>query len=244
MSLPGPAQTTSRLLRVALALTCLNLLVACAGIGATTAPTSASDPTPLASPDPQPTPVATEGSVIAGVPTPCYGLGEQDCRRVGAQVATELTAADPSIDYIQVGPFGCSDGHRCPTTLQARPEGDITFESAGGAISFHVKMTGGVLVAERQDAFGISLPPTSVPPVPGARHPFTLGHCGLWSGIDLGGSWWDPVGFVDADHGDSINAAEGTIAHIDPDHAVFTSKAGLTVQLLRRDGDKFLPFCD
>ncbi len=89
-----------------------------------------------------------------------------------------------------------------------------------------------------------SLGPSSPPPAGLGPRPFSLGHCGLWSGIDVGGSWWDPVGGVDGDHPDAINAADGTMAIIDPEHAIFTSKGGLTVQLLRRDGEKYLPMCD
>ena len=148
------------------------------------------------------------------MPTACIGLGEGDCRRVVAHVTTLLTADDPRIGYVQVGPFGCADGAGCPTTLVARPEGDITLEFAGGALSFHIKVTDGNLDAQRQEASGIQLPPTSRPPIPGGPQPFSLGHCGIWSGIDHGGSWWDPVGLIDYDHSDAINAAEGTIAPV------------------------------
>jgi len=104
-------------------------------------------------------------------------------------------------------------------------------------------MNGDVLQADRQEVFGVSLPPTTRPPLPAAAQPFELGHCGLWSGIDLGGSWWDPVGFVDSDHGDSINAAAGTIVLIGPDRAMFTSQGGLAVQLVHHPGQKYLPLC-
>ena len=172
-----------------------------------------------------------------------------DCRRVAEQAASTLPTATRSapIVYLQVGPFGCPGGERCPTTLAARPEGDVTFEFAGvPAAGFHVKAAaGGPLEIEpagdlrhrprADDAEGRSRP---------APNRFTLGHCGLWSGIDLGGSWWDPVGPIDWDHPDTINSAEGTIAFNDPDHATFTSKGGLTVRLERRDGGKHFPFCD
>ena len=112
--------------------------------------------------------------------------------------------------------------------------------------SYHVTSTGpeAGLTIDRQDAFGVSLGPSSTPPAGLGPRPFSLGHCGLWSGIDVGGSWWDPVGQVDGDHPDAINAADGTMAIVDPDHATFTSSGGLTVQLLRRDGEKYLPMCD
>jgi hypothetical protein len=181
---------------------------------------------------------------LDGVPAACIGLGEGDCRRVVAHVATLLTPDDARVGYVQVGPFGCPGGVRCPTTLAARLEGEIVLESPAGALSFHVKVTAGNVEARRQETFVVELPPTSQPQMLAGPQPFTLGHCGLFSGIDLGGSWWDPVGVVDYDHPDAINAAEGTIAPVGADQAIFTSKAGFTVQLLRRNGPKFLPFCD
>ena len=48
---------------------------------------------------------------------------------------------------------------------------------------------------------------------------------------------------MDGDHPDAINAADGTLTIQDPDHATFTSKGGLTVQLVRHEGDKYLPLC-
>ncbi len=80
-------------------------------------------------------------------------------------------------------------------------------------------------------------------PSPRARARSASDHCGLWSGIDAGGSWWDPVGPVDGDHPDAINAADGTLTVLDPDHATFTSRGGLTVQLQRHEGAKYLPLC-
>jgi hypothetical protein len=238
MSVPDRAVSRSHLARVASFIVASVLLVACASDSAS--PPAAAGPTD----DPQPTPTASGAVSLEGVPTACIGLGEADCRRVVAQVTTLLTADDPRIGYVQVGPFGCPAAPGCPTTLVARPEGDITLESAGGALAFHIKVTDGNLDARRQETFGVELQPTTRPPVPGGPQPFALGHCGLWSGIDHGGSWWDPVGLIDYDHGDAINAADGTIAPVGPDRAVFTSKNGFVVQLVRRNGPKFLPFCD
>jgi hypothetical protein len=224
---------------VTLATLSMFMLVGCAGSTAASpsAETSAAgSAVATLAPSLDPSPAPSEDVAIDTIPTACYGLGLEDCRRVAREAAALLTDAVPAVRYIQVGP--------CPTTLIARPEGDITFESAGRAVGFHVKAAGGALTMAPQETFGISLPPTTTPPAPGEPRPFTLGHCGLWSGIDLGGSWWDPVGLVDADHGDSINAAEGTIVFVDPEHALFTSKAGLAVRLVRRDGEKYLPLCD
>lgn len=204
---------------------------------------------PVATPEPSAATAApSDGANLAGVPIACYGLGADDCRRVaeGAVTALPGPTRNARIVYLQVGPFGCPGGERCPTTLAARPEGDVTIEFAGvPAAGFHVRAAvDGTLAIEPQEIFGIVLDPTTPTAAMSGAQPFTLGHCGLWSGIDLGGSWWDPVGPIDWDHPDTINSAEGTIAFNDPDHATFTSKAGLTVQLERRDGGKHLPFCD
>lgn len=199
---------------------------------------------PTVTPTSDPTAVPPEGVISATVPIACYGLDEQDCRRVANHVATLPHPVDPQIRYVQVGPFGCANGQRCPTTLAARPEGDVTFELQGGGMGYRVKLSGDVLEVDRQEIFVVSLPPTTRPPLPAAAQPFALGHCGLWSGIDLGGAWWDPIGFVDSDHPDSINAAVGTIVLTAADRATFTSRGGLIVQLVRRDGEKLLPLCD
>ncbi len=238
MSVPDRASSRPRLAHRVSLIVAAVLLVACAN--ATETPSAVPGP----SEPPQPTATDSGAVTLDGVPTACLGLGEGDCRRVTAHVATLLNADDPRIGYVQVGPFGCLAAAGCPTTLVARPEGDITLETAAGALSFHIKVTNGNLDAQRQEASGIELPPTSRPPLPGGPQPFSLGHCGIWSGIDHGGSWWDPVGLVDYDHGDAINAAEGTISPVGQDRAIFTSKAGFTVQLVRRNGPKFLPFCD
>ena len=247
MNLTDRTMPLAGLTRGPLLAACSLLLVACAAAGGSAPPpaTSSTGPGVTASPSssPQATPASVGGVALDGVPTGCYGLGEGDCRRVREHVATLLTAADPPAVYIQIGPFGCAAGEACPTTLDARPEGDVTVESGGGAVSFHVKSDGGVLEAVRQEAFGVSLPPTTTPPLPAGLRPFALGHCGLWSGVDVGGTWWDPIGFVDSDHGDAINAADGTILLVGPDRMRFTSKGGLAVQLVRHAGPKYLPLC-
>lgn len=255
MQLAHRAASTSRFARTTLLPIVLILVAACAE-GASTAspgpvssPASSGSPGAAATPEPSPSVTATPSAVAPGgaipatVPIACYGLGQQDCRRVSEHVATLLESTDPQIRYVQVGPFGCPDGQRCPTTLAARPEGDVTFEGQNGGVGFHVTLAGDLLQADRQEVFAVSLPPTTRPPLPAAGQPFELGHCGLWSGIDLGGSWWDPVGFVDSDHPDSINASPGTIVLTAPDRATFTSRGGLTVHLVRRDGEKLLPLC-
>lgn len=214
-------------------------IAACAG----------SAPSPVSGPPAAVTPSAAQSSAPTGIdlstiPTSCINLGADDCRRVVAQLST-IVPDGSAVTYIQVGPFGCTAGQGCAASLAERPQGDVTLEAGAGALSYHVTVVGegAELQLDRQDAFGVLLGPTSQGPVTAGARPFSLGHCGLWSGIDVGGSWWDPVGQVDGDHPDAINAAEGSLTIIDPDHATFATSGGLTVQLQRHQGDKYLPLC-
>lgn len=213
----------------------------CAASGPSPSATAAPSTAPSTSPAES---AAPSGIDLSTIPTACFGLGADDCRRVVAQLSTILPAGS-AVTYIQVGPFGCAAGQGCAPSLVERPQGDVTLEAGAGALSYHVTVTadGAEIGMERQDAFGVLLGPTSQAPITAGARPFSLGHCGLWSGIDAGGSWWDPVGPVDGDHPDAINAADGTLTVLDPDHATFTSRGGFTVQLQRHEGAKYLPLC-
>ena len=155
-----------------------------------------------------------------------------------------LLPGDGAIAYVQIGPFGCPGGDACRRTLAARPSGDVVIEfRTGEPVFVHIEAAGGQPLVTREHYFGISLEPSSGPAAPAGPVAYSLGHCGLWSGVDLDGSWWDPVGSVDGDHGDSINAADGTIVAIDRDHATFKSAGGFVVSLQRRVGPKYLRLC-
>jgi hypothetical protein len=215
------------------------------GPSGTASETSAPSESPSERPSDSPTESASPaGTGLRTVPTACISIGADDCRRVVAEIGEQLPSGTAAV-YVQVGPFFCEDPAGCAPSLADRAEGDVTIEAGAGALSWHVKADpgGGPLTFARQDAMGVRVGTESLPPVTAGVRPFTLGHCGLWSGIDVGGSWWDPVGPVDGDHSDSVNEVEGTLAILDPDHATFTSKNGFTVQLVRREGEKFLPYC-
>lgn len=179
------------------------------------------------------------------VPTACLTLGDADCERAREMAASVLAGGDPRVRYVQVGPFGCATGDRCPTTLIARPEGDIVIEFDGDtAINVHLKVAAdGTFDATRGEGMGIAVAPTSAPGIPAGPEPFVLGYCGIFSGIDLDGSWWDPVGPVSMNGGEAVNPTPGVITVVDPDRATFVAQTGFAVQLQRRTGSKFLPFC-
>ncbi len=224
-----------------------SLLVACTGQTPGIASTSASPPAspPAASVAPsQATAASPTSSAQEPLLTACLTLGPQDCERARSFAVTTLTAGDPPVRYVQVGPFSCATGDRCPLTLVARPEGDVVLEFPGGAgVNVHLKIApDGTFEATRDAAMGVPVEPSS-PDVEGGPMPFSLGHCGIFSGIDVDGAWWDPVGVVDMETGDAVNATAGTLTFLDEDHASFTTATGFDVQLIRRDGPKLLPMC-
>ena len=179
-------------------------------------------------------------------PIACLTLGEVDCRRAADIALNSIGVDDRAPIFVQVGPFGCRTGQRCAATLAERPVGDVLVEFAGvPAVTIYLTAAAdGSLSAVRGQTFGRVVPPSSKPIVRFDPLSFSLGHCGLFSGIDVDGSWWDPIGQVDIANGDAVNAAEATIAFVDPGHATFVSHGGLVVTLVRRDGPKHLPFCD
>ena len=189
-------------------------------------------------------PAATAGEGPS-IPVACLGLEEPDCTRAFDAAASEL-APDDEVISAEVGPFGCPNEAGCPTTLAFRPAGQVIFERSNGEpvlISLSTAADG-TIATSPGDFFGIAVAPSSTAGQLAADPiPYSLGHCGLLSGVDVDGSWWDPVGFVDIDHLDAINASNGTLAPSDPNHATFTSDGGLSVNLVRRVGEKYLPGC-
>jgi hypothetical protein len=234
-------------LRVSVAVLLLATLAAGCGGG----PAQSAAPTADAATDPASSPVAApstspaEAFIDPSVPYGCFGLGDRDCASVLEAAATALGPADGPVAYVQVGPFSCLAGQGCEPSLLARPAGGVVIELAEAppvALSVEL-LTDGRLNVERVEGFMVAVEPSSAQGgLPGPTS-FSLGHCGLGSGIDVDGSWWDPVGFVNSDHGDAINAADGTIAPIGPNEATFTSKGGFSVALVRHGGVKHLPLC-
>lgn len=71
----------------------------------------------------------------------------------------------------------------------------------------------------------------------------SLGHCGLASGIDADGSFWDPVGRLDWTNGELINATDGRFGLTGPRTARFVTALGLVIDLVRHAGPKYVPPC-
>ena len=208
--------------------------------GASTAPPA----TPTEAPSAEPTPTAEPLPTPVEIATACLTLGDIDCARAAGLAKQALLPTDPPVVYIQVGPFACQEGDRCPTTLESRPEGDVTLEFADAtSATVHLVVRSGQVQSTREQGFGIPVEPSSQAGIPAGPQPYTLGHCGIFSGIDADGSWWDPVGPVDMDNGDAVNATEGVLNLTDPTHGTFVAPSGFSIQLQRRDGAKVLPPC-
>jgi hypothetical protein len=180
----------------------------------------------------------------SAIPYACLGLEEPDCRSVLDAASAEL-GPDDVVVYAEIGPFGCPADVGCANTLAARPSGQVVFErSTGEPITFSVNAgVDGTITTGPGEWFTVAVPPSSVAGNLAGPIPVSLGHCGLMSGVDVDGSWSDPVGFVDVDHADSINAANGTFTPSDPNHATYATAGGFTVNLVRRVGEKHLPLC-
>lgn len=82
--------------------------------------------------------------------------------------------------------------------------------------------------------------------------PYTLGHCGLLSPIDLDGSLWQPASGTNAaggpiasdnEIGELINATSGTLDFVDADKAMFTTPTGSSVTLMRVPDALDYPLC-
>lgn len=178
------------------------------------------------------------------VPVACLGLEDSHCRAVLEASLAELASNDVLV-YAEVGPFGCPADVGCANTLTARPSGVVTLERAN-AESINLGVTAapdGTITTMRDDFPEVSVAPSTVAGNLAGPVPYSLGHCGLWSGIDVDGSWWDPIGFVNVDHSAAINAADGTFTPHDANHATFTADGGFEVTLVRRVGEKHLPMC-
>jgi len=96
--------------------------------------------------------------------------------------------------------------------------------------------------------------PESPPGMPiGTPVPFDLGHCGLYSPVDLDGSLWEPVGGVDSqggpidtdeEIGPLINATRGEAMLVARERLDWRAGRGGVVVVFRRlDGPRDYPGC-
>jgi hypothetical protein len=203
-----------------------------------------------APPSPTPRAAATEpppeGSPIpAELARGCWGVREPDCgRAVGAgfDALAEFESHSygyATVDFSECPQDGCPDGFIPGVIVR------VLLEPTDGSapIEALVRSEAGGLVAEVQEIaayFGVE--PRSGPAALNEPFAFTLGHCGIWSGIDADGSFWDPIGQVDRENPDTINSAAGTMV-ISNEESATLQTARLRLELVRHQGLKYLPAC-
>ena len=116
--------------------------------------------------------------------------------------APDRDAGTRASRYLQVGPFGCPRRRALPDDAGRPARGRRHRSSSPGSqrpASTSRPRPTARLAIEPQEIFGIVLDPTTAgrPRARGRPAVRRSGTAGLWSGIDLGGSWWDPVGPID-----------------------------------------------
>jgi hypothetical protein len=98
---------------------------------------------------------------------------------------------------------------------------------------------------------GTLLDPVSQPIDEAVAYRFSLGHCGLFSPVDVDGSFWDAADGRDpsgaemdlASNGELINAVPGVIVVIG-DEMRFRTDPGSVVRFERHAGEKEFPGCE
>ena len=229
------------------------LVAACGGSIASPRPTHplASTSPAQESSSPSVSPIVSEAAppapaAAADAPTGCLGLDENQCLGVREVALSKLRPGSPEVAYVRVGRFGCLTDTTCPADLAARPEGQVVVEFVDGSPPVVVSIRAADATIEANvegETFFVLVRPESSP-VGGPIVATELGHCGVGSGIDVDGSFWNPVGVVDADHGDYINAAPATFRLVTPLTATLETVAGLRLDLVRHPGPKQLELCD
>jgi hypothetical protein len=92
--------------------------------------------------------------------------------------------------------------------------------------------------------------PSSAPLEEAVVYRFSLGHCGLYSPVDVDGSFWDAIDGVAPNgqpldlesDGEMINATSGVIVVIG-DEARFRTDTGSVIRFSRHDGEKEFQGC-
>lgn len=201
------------------------LAVVAAGCAATPAPPATLVPTPT--PVPTAVTTASPSPTLAATPTPTAAA---TARPTPAQVSTP----DPSV---------------APTpspTPNAPPTPAFTGDPFAGALPLPADLRLG-----RGD---IMVTPSSEPGLAtGATMPYDLGHCGLYSPVDLDGSLWEPVGGVDrqggpidtdAEIGDLINGTTGEVMLVTAERLDWrATSSGVVVVFRRLPGARDYPIC-
>lgn len=179
---------------------------------------------------------------VSGPGLACMALPIRECQPFAAALIDLLGPEGAAITHLEVGPVECR-AEPCPRSMQIGAPVMVVAQFVDGRQPAWLRLDpGSMAIIERGDVDAGPIPASSARAGPGPQ-PLDLGHCGLASGIDFDGSWWDPIGEVDALDSAAINSASGTIALSGPDRAVFETPRGFRVEFVRHAGAKWLAGC-
>ena len=163
-------------------------------------------------------PTGPPAPAVPAYPVACWSVPPADCDRIAAEAVSLLLPGGAVPVSVRV-----SDGN----VAVERPGG-------GGLATAEVDLRGdGTLAFEDLREAGVGpIEPQSLPE-PAQVIPFTLGHCGLDSPIDIDGAFWIVDGPVPANAPEAINSAEGQFRRTGADTAEFATATGFRVGLVR-----------
>jgi len=192
----------------------------------------------------QPAPSVSAPQAVLPVPILCVGVPVAQCQAVAVAALGALPDGHLAPAHVEVGPLGCR-ASPCPQALVTGGDVGVIVRFASGpprAIEV-TALDESLQAADAGDPSYFEVKPLSArAPGPGP-HPFSLGHCGIWTPIDFDGSLWDPIGAIAAESSDATNGSDGLLVMTSPTTAVYTSTGGFHLDLMRHIGTGFYPGC-
>jgi hypothetical protein len=197
------------------------------------------------SPTTSATPATSQGAADPAPVLGCLGIGAAECQLVVDHLLPQLPEGRGRPFAVAVYAT-CPNEAPCPPGLAVR-DGSITVEyaDAGNPLQFFVDGPA------FSPAFGPVNTTWSGLIQPSSGHvagpgpfPFELGHCGLLWQVDFDGSFWLPIGEIDADAPELINQDTGQMRLLDLNLAEYRSANGFVATLARYPGPKHVWLCD
>jgi len=180
----------------------------------------------------------------AGPIVGCSNVDQAECLALADRILTFVGQSHGRALAIEIGLFSCPIGAGCARSLSAR-QGAATVDFEAGAFPIELTLAGSPnaprIEVEPMTWSGL-LHPLSGRVVGSGPFPFELGHCGISHVIDFDGSFWVPVGQVDGDSPEAVNAASGQMRLLAADRAEYLGPH-LKVTLARYPGQKFFWLC-
>lgn len=185
---------------------------------------------------------STPPGLEAGPPTACVSIPADRCERAVAAVNERHGRLAP-VSHVEVHGALCAGP--CPEDEAAAWRAIVAVEFSDGRPpeTATLQVTGAEAAWQRMQIPWGRVEPASAP-MPARELRIQLGHCGLSSGIDVDGSFWDPVGPIDGADETLINASNATFRLVGPNHGTLQVHDGPIVQLVRHVGPKHLLACD